>query len=153
MSRPAGPTDLESYQDQVWFTRAPEVVYRAIATPTGVSGWWMPTTGSGAEGTDLRIVFPPGVGSFRIDTTRPPSRVEWTVTSLAFLPDWLGTRIVFALRPTADGGTALDFRHDGLTPQLECFDQCREGWNHYLPSLHEYVETGSGRPGDRHSAG
>jgi uncharacterized protein YndB with AHSA1/START domain len=151
MSSTANPTDVLSYQKRVKFTRAPEVVFEALATPAGVSGWWMPTTGEGAEGTELRMAFPPGVGVFRVDTTRPSSRVEWTVTSLDFLPDWVGTRIVFELHPTAGGGTELEFHHEGLTPQLECFDQCRQGWNYYLPSLHDHVETGSGRPGDRHS--
>jgi uncharacterized protein YndB with AHSA1/START domain len=128
------------------------VVYEAVATPAGVSGWWMPTTGSGAEGGELRISFPPGVGVFRVDRARPASRVEWTVQELGFLPDWIGTRIVFELSPDAAGGTELEFHHNGLTPHLECYDQCRQGWNHYLPSLHDHVETGAGRPGDRHSS-
>ena len=152
MSETTGIAGTLDYQQRLSFTRPPEEVYDALATPAGVSGWWMPTTGSGAEGTELRISFPPGVGVFRVDTAQPSSRVEWRVTSLDFLPDWVGTRVVFALSPAAEGGTRLDFRHEGLTPQLECFDQCRQGWNYYLPSLHDYVETGSGRPGDRHTA-
>ena len=39
----------------------------------------------------------------------------------------------------------LYFRHEGLTPELECFDMCHEGWTHYLASLVSYVETGQGR--------
>ena len=40
----------------------------------------------------------------------------------------------------------LYFRHQGLTPELECFDMCHEGWTHYLASLVSYVETGEGQP-------
>ena len=40
----------------------------------------------------------------------------------------------------------LYFRHQGLTPELECFDMCHEGWTHYLDSLVSYVETGQGQP-------
>ena len=60
-------------------------------------------------------------------------------------PEWAGTTIVFELAP-ADGGSELRFRHVGLTPQLECFDMCHEGWTHYLASLVAYVDTGEGHP-------
>ncbi|MDQ2874979.1 MAG: hypothetical protein M3Y33_09385 [Actinomycetota bacterium] len=38
------------------------------------------------------------------------------------------------------------FRHEGLSPQLECYDMCRAGWDQYLPSLRDYLETGTGTP-------
>ena len=46
----------------------------------------------------------------------------------------------------ADGTTDLRFRHAGLNPRLECFNQCQAGWNYYLPSLRAYAETGTGTP-------
>ena len=50
------------------------------------------------------------------------------------------------IRPTADDGCAVTFRHEGLTPQLECYDMCRAGWEQYVPSLRDYIETGTGAP-------
>jgi hypothetical protein len=29
---------------------------------------------------------------------------------------------------------------------LECYDMCRAGWDQYLPSLRDYLETGNGHP-------
>ena len=132
------------------FSRPPEEVFDALATTDGVAGWWMPATGSAAEGGELRLSFPPGVGVCHVDTAHTASRVVWSVVDLDFLPDWVGTRIVVDLRPGDSGGTELEFCHDGLTPQLECYGQCEQGWDHYLSSLRDYVETGSGRPGNRH---
>jgi uncharacterized protein YndB with AHSA1/START domain len=143
------PLEASSYQKQIRFTEPPEAVFPALATTAGVAGWWVPATGSGAEGGELRLTFPPGPGVMRVDTALPPSTVAWTVLKCDFLPDWVGTQILFTLRPATGGGTTLEFCHRGLTPQLECFDQCRQGWDHYLPSLHDYVETGTGRPGPR----
>jgi hypothetical protein len=40
----------------------------------------------------------------------------------------------------------LEFRHQGLTPRLECYDHCARGWEYFLPSLRDHVETGTGRP-------
>ena len=74
-----------------------------------------------------------------------PSRVEWLVHAAPFTPEWHGTSIVFELAP-AGAGTKLTFRHRGLTPQLECFDMCHEGWTHYLASLVDYVDRGEGQP-------
>jgi hypothetical protein len=40
-------------------------------------------------------------------------------------------------------------RHEGLSPQLEFCDICRAGWDQYLPSLRDYLETGTGTPFSR----
>ena len=54
-----------------------------------------------------------------------------------------------AFRPERRPRTAapnLRFRHEGLTPKLECFADCKSGWDHFIPSLAAYVETGRDNP-------
>jgi uncharacterized protein YndB with AHSA1/START domain len=149
MSETTGTIEAPSYQKQIQFTKPPEAVFEALTAAAGVAGWWVPTTGSGVEGGELRLTFPPGPGVMRVDTAQPSSTVVWTVLVCDFLPDWVGTQIIFVLHPSKGGGTTLEFRHQGLTPQLECYEQCQQGWDYYLPSLRGYVETGAGRPGPR----
>ena len=37
--------------------------------------------------------------------------------------------------------------HEGLTPELECFEACEQGWNQYIgQSLKQYVTVGAGMP-------
>jgi hypothetical protein len=72
-------------------------------------------------------------------------RVVWSVEAAPLTPDWVGTTIIFELEESGDGAT-IHFRHQGLTPGLECFDMCHAGWTHYVGSLVAYVETGRGRP-------
>ena len=141
--------EIAGFQKQIAFSRPPSSVFAALTTAAGVAGWWMPATGSGDAGGELRLAFPLGPGVLRVDAARPSSIVVWTVLVCGFLPDWVGTRIDFALRGTAEGGTVLDFHHEGLTPQLECYGQCTQGWGYYLSSLRDYVEAGAGRPGPR----
>jgi hypothetical protein len=74
------------------------------------------------------------------------STVTWDVESCAFLPDWVGTTPAFTLSRSSAGGCDLEFRHEGLSPQLECYDMCQTGWDQYLPSLRAYLETGTGHP-------
>ena len=123
----------------------PEAVAAALSTPGGVSAWWGPTTGSLAEGDTFEV----GFGGHRriviVAASVGPRHLEWRVEQAPHTPEWAGTTIVFDLAPV-DGGCELRFRHDGLTPQLACFEMCHEGWTHYLASLAAYVDTGEGHP-------
>lgn len=58
----------------------------------------------------------------------------------------MGTRPTFTITPAQGDGTELHFRHHGLTPELECIEMCTLGWNSYLASLRQYVESGQGSP-------
>lgn len=40
----------------------------------------------------------------------------------------------------------MAFRHEGLSPRLDCYDDCRLGWEHFLSSLAVFVAHGRGRP-------
>lgn len=166
ITSPAGGTAVydgdDDYQATVLFDAPPEAVFEALTTTAGLASWWRPVSGSGAEGGDLRFVFGwtarikgPTLAEellIRVDHAQRPSTVEWTVVECGFLPDWVGTRPCFELTPRETGGCALRFRHRGLTPRLECFSTCKPGWDHYLASLHDYVEYGQGRPGPRTGA-
>lgn len=140
----AGDTD---YQAVLQFAASPEAVYEALTTVAGLAGWWMPVTGSGAEGGELRFNF--GFDDpliVHVDQARRPRTVKWSVLACNLEPDWVGTRPVFDLTAVGDGGCELRFRHYGLSPQLECFETCRAGWDQYLPSLRDYVVSGRGAP-------
>jgi len=72
--------------------------------------------------------------------------VEWTSAAAPHHHgEWEGTTMVFDLAPAGEG-TRLSFRHAGLVPQLECYDNCSAGWTQVLASLVSYVDTGQGHP-------
>ena len=130
----------------VTFTNGPDAVYEALATTSGISGWWVPATGSAETGGELTFDFGGGLKLTGVDEATRPLFVRWTVLICEPAPDWVGTRIHFELNALDNGGTRLAFRHEGLTAQLECFESCHAGWTHYLGSLAAYVETGIGWP-------
>jgi hypothetical protein len=72
--------------------------------------------------------------------------VTWNVTECSFLPDWVGTAPAFTLSPSGDGGCDVQFQHEGLRLELECYGMCGGGWDQYVPSLRDYIETGTGNP-------
>lgn len=87
----------------------------------------------------------------RITELRPAQRIVWRVLDayLSFTEDpreWVGTEITFDLRPQADQ-TQVCFSHLGLSPELECFDQCSSAWGFYInESLYGLITAGTGQP-------
>lgn len=41
--------------------------------------------------------------------------------------EWTNTRLVFQIVPRGDT-TVVELRHEGLVPELECYERCSEGW-------------------------
>jgi len=145
---------MNHYQQTLVINAEPATVYAAVATTTGLRGWWTPDCSADAHAG--------GTARFRFGNTRKEMSIErldinrevrWFCThahiaseTLARKDEWVGTEIVFRLTPTVNGKTRLDFEHIGLVPALECYDRCNKGWNYFLASLHRYAETGRGTP-------
>jgi uncharacterized protein YndB with AHSA1/START domain len=126
-----------------------KTAFAAVATLEGLRGWWTPeTTGSAEPGGKLMFDFPGAAVTttmMRVEESTEPSRVRWTCLESG-LHEWAGTPITFELAEAGPDSTAISFRHGGLNPELECFDMCSAGWNHFLGSLASLAETGTGQP-------
>jgi uncharacterized protein YndB with AHSA1/START domain len=139
----------ETTEDFEWtrsIAASPEAVLAALRTPGAVTDWWGPAEGSAEVGGTLEVSFlnRRQVIVLHVEPS-DEGRVVWSVRETPLTPEWVGTTIVFEVEASEHGAT-LHFRHHGLTPRLECFDMCHEGWTHYLASLASYVETGLGQP-------
>jgi uncharacterized protein YndB with AHSA1/START domain len=141
-------TATGDYTKQIHIGASPEKVFDTLTSAAEFASWWAPATGSAAEAGELSVTFD-GIEDPLVVQVRQATRsstVTWDVKSCAFLPDWVGTTAAFTLSRSSTGGCDLEFRHEGLSPQLECYDMCRAGWDQYLPSLRAYLETGTGHP-------
>lgn len=66
----------------------------------------------------------------------PNKKIVWLITESKFTfiekPDeWTGTKVIFEITRTNDK-THLVFTHEGLTPEVECYDDCAPAWTQYL---------------------
>ena len=60
--------------------------------------------------------------------------------------EWTGTKIIFEISEKKNK-TQLQFTHEGLTPDYECYNACYDGWSNYInKSLYSLITTGKGQP-------
>lgn len=128
------------------------------AVTKDVEHWWTrPDQPLRHVGDRAKFSFPPGVSywTFELTKTDNPSHVEWTCVDAlhvhegqpkAIETEWLGTKVIWSINE-ARTGTTIELEHEGLTPQLLCYDICEAGWDmFFLDSLKKYLDTGQGAP-------
>jgi uncharacterized protein YndB with AHSA1/START domain len=124
-------------------------VYKALATPEGVAGWWTTeTTGDSKAAGMLRHRFTDdgrelGVFDMKILELHPDTRVVWQVVKGP--EEWIGTKIRFELKQE-NGFTIVLFRHEGWKEPVEFMYHCSTKWAIFLMSLKSLGETGKGQP-------
>ena len=121
---------------------------------TNVRGWWSrniegPTTKLNDEFRfEVKDVH---YTKQKLIEVIPDRKIVWLVTDshLSFLEDkseWTGTKVIFDISQEGDK-TKLTFTHEGLAPEVECYDVCTPAWTQYIQhSLFRLITTGQGTP-------
>ena len=143
---------MKNYTCDVEINASPETVYKALTDLKGLRGWWTEDTqGNSKVGSTLTFRFSEeDYNTMQVEKLVPNQEVHWKCVEQNFsnleIPDeWVGTTVVFQLKPRGKSGTHLHFEHRGLIPKFKCYDLCRQGWDHFLKtSLKNYIEKGKG---------
>ncbi len=131
--------------------QTPKQVFDAI---NNVRGWWSEEIeGSTDKLNDEFKYHYEDVHrcQMKIIESVPNTKVVWLVLDNYFKftedkTEWIGTKIVFEIAEQ-DNKTQLRFTHQGLVPEYECFDICKDAWTQYIQqSLRSLVSTGIGMP-------
>ena len=124
----------------------------AINRISNVPEWWGVTfSGSSKKQNDKFIVRMSGdcFFNFTVAELIPGKRIVWVVTdcNMPWYSDkkeWANTKLIFDLNEN-NGETEMNFKHEGLTPDVECYKDCAPGWTHWIKtSLFSYFTTGKG---------
>lgn len=121
--------------------QSPQEVFEAV---TDVRGWWRglyqeEIIGQTQELND-EFTFRAGAGAHyskqRLIELVPDQKVAWLITEgeLSFVDkrdEWKGTKIIFDISRKGNK-TQVTFTHEGLSPQMECYDSCSSTWQMYL---------------------
>jgi hypothetical protein len=124
----------------------------AIKKISNVPEWWgVSFTGNSEKQNDKFTVKMGGDSFFNFTVAEliPGKRVVWLVTDFNMpwysdKKEWANTKLVFDLTEK-NGVIDLNFTHAGLTPGVECYNDCAPGWTHWIKtSLFSYFTTGKG---------
>ena len=140
----------QGYRTALVLCATPEEVHAAVTNP---QAWWAESVEGRADAVGDEFTFDvPGVHWSRLRVAEHErARVVWDVVGarIEYVDDheeWVGTRIVFVLEAVPDG-TRLSFAHDGLLPELACYDSCSLAWTGLIhDSLRRLVTEGRGEP-------
>lgn len=121
--------------------RSPQQVFDVVLD---VRSWWQgfhsEHFAGKCENMNDEFTFRAGDGAHysrqRLIEMIPGKRVVWLVTEsrITFVTkhdEWDGTKIKFEITAIGDK-TQLQFTHEGLTPEIDCYGSCSTAWTMYL---------------------
>jgi len=141
----------QNYTTTFTVDQTPKEAFSAI---NNVRGWWSgEIDGSTGKLGDVFTYRYEDVHYSKQKITEfiPNKRVVWTVldSKLNFIKDkteWNGTKVVFEVSRKG-AKTEVRFTHQGLLPEVECFDACSNAWGSYVNgSLKNLITKGKGQP-------
>jgi hypothetical protein len=115
-----------------------------------VSEWWGHIEGKTENPNDVFTYRPNDTWvNFKIAVCND-KKIVWHVTD-CFLhfqnnkTEWTNSDVVFEIAETGNS-TQINFTHIGLVPEIECYENCKKGWTHYIKvSLQQFLTTGKGQ--------
>ncbi|MGN6605357.1 MAG: SRPBCC family protein [Ginsengibacter sp.] len=141
---------LESFTATIEVRQSPHEVFRIITSD--VSKWWggKDLSGSSIKLNDEFVVHHHGAhySKQKLIELVPEKRIVWLVTesTLYWLKndtqEWTNTKMIFEISIN-DDETILHFTHEGLVPEKECYEACRQGWTMVITDwLFNYIAKG-----------
>lgn len=131
--------------------QTPEAAFNAI---NNVRRWWSEEVEGSTDKLNAAFNYHfEDVHSCKMKITElvPGKKVVWEVMENYFKftkdkSEWIGTKIIFDIAKQGNK-TQVRFTHQGLVPEYECFEICRDAWSTYIQkSLRSLISTGKGQP-------
>lgn len=135
---------MKNYTYSFTTSKSPNEIFELLLN---IDKWWSgiyeeTITGSSQKPND-EFSFSAGGGMHfskqKLVDLIPDKKIVWQVmeSNLSFLEnpkEWENTKLIFDILVT-ENGTRVIFTHEGLKPQIECYDQCSNAWTQYLHNL------------------
>src|SRR5436190_2197898 len=131
--------------------QTPEEAFQAITNPRG---WWSENIKGTTDklGEEWTYSYKDAHRCLlKLTESVPGKKVVYHILENYFdftedKTEWIGTDLIFDISDK-DGKTEVNFKHQGLVPEYECYDLCSSSWGSYVNgSLRALIRTGEGRP-------
>ncbi len=135
---------IKNYRDAIQVRASKDDCFQAIATQ--MDKWWTQSIEGDLTQVGDRVSahFPPDYGFWTFEATgfERPHRIEMVCVKAHHKvqgqpeeidQEWLGTKIIWDIA-TAGEMQEITMTHEGLTPKLNCWGICLDGWNHFFKS-------------------
>ena len=141
----------QDFTTTILVDQTPKQVFDAV---NNVRGWWSEEIEGSTNKLNAEFKYhyeDVHRCQMKITTFIPNEKVVWLVQNNYFKftkdeNEWTGTTIVFEISKQGDK-TQLRLTHQGLVPDYECYDICRDAWTNYIQnSLRNLITTGKGKP-------
>lgn len=147
----------QSYEQSISVNATPAEVFEALTK--GYDHWWTTTQGQqfNQVGDAIKFTFPPNISYWTLAAKElvPNERVTLECVAAHHIiegkpeashEEWLGTTMNWSIEANGKA-TMVHFTHNGLIPELHCYDVCKAGWDmFFVGSLKDYLNTGVGSP-------
>ncbi|HOZ86189.1 MAG TPA: SRPBCC domain-containing protein [Bacteroidia bacterium] len=126
----------------------------AFEAINNVRGWWSEEIEGSTDHADAVFNYHyEDVHSCAIKIIEmiPAKKITWLVMDNYFKftkdkSEWKNTRIIFDISEQGNK-TLVQFTHQGLVPEYECYEICRDAWTTYIQkSLQNLISNGIGNP-------
>jgi hypothetical protein len=140
----------QNYTTTILVDKSKSEVFNAIVQ---VDRWWQGEIKGSSKKLNEEFEYRmPGIhfSKQRVVEIVPDKKVVWLVVesnlgSFKDKEEWNGTRIIFEITELK-GKTQLQFTHEGLNPQFQCYGDCSGAWELLVQkSLFSLITTGKGR--------
>jgi hypothetical protein len=140
----------QNYSTSINVNTTIKEVQRGISN---VSEWWTKNFEGNANRLNdkFTVRFGKTFVDFNIREFIPDKKIVWSVTDCYL--DWLNNKkewnsIEIVWEISGNGkSTKINMTHVGLVPEVECYNDCRKGWDFYVnESLFKLLTEGKGIP-------
>jgi hypothetical protein len=145
---------MQSYSTSIEVDASAEDVFNHI---NDVAKWWLKHVGGAStefEGKSSKLndefILRHGevhYSKHKLIEVIPGKKVVWLVTDskLTWIKEnkqeWTGTKMIFEIIPEGQK-TTLFFTHEGLIPQMECYEHCVHFWDRVIKQwLFDYINN------------
>jgi hypothetical protein len=143
--------NTSDFNNTLLIDQSPEEAFNAI---NNVRRWWSENIEGDTDKLNHEFIYhyqDIHYCKIKVIELAPGKKVVWLVLDNYFKftedkSEWKGTKIIFEISQKG-GQTEIRFTHEGLVPEYECYEICREAWTNYTDgSLRSLIVTGKGQP-------